>query len=105
MTRKTAKKTQVETCDKFILAANTEDLKIEHPNKFKNQVAGISTNHQDPQKVVLAEKYQIAEKAETAQNAKSKIATHMWINFLKKICAKSKKIAAEVYSVEVEIEK
>ena len=55
--------------------------------------------------MVLAEKYQIAKKAETVQNAKSKIATHTWINFLKKICAKSKKIAAEVYSVEVEIEK
>jgi hypothetical protein len=58
-----------------------------------------------PTNVVLAEKYQIAKKAETVQNAKSKIATHTWINFLKKICPKSKKIAAEVYSVEVEIEK
>jgi DNA-directed RNA polymerase subunit L len=54
--------------------------------------------------VELAEKYQIAKNAETAQNAKSKSATHTWINILKNICAKSKKIAAEVYSVEVEIE-
>jgi hypothetical protein len=37
--RKTDKKTQVETIDKFILAANTEDLKYENHNKFKNQVA------------------------------------------------------------------
>jgi hypothetical protein len=32
---KTAKKTQVETSDKFILAANTENFKIETPDKFK----------------------------------------------------------------------
>ena len=35
--RKTAKKTQVETSDKFILPANTEDLKLENHNEFKNQ--------------------------------------------------------------------
>jgi hypothetical protein len=35
--RKTAKKTQVETCDKLTLAANTEDLKLENHNKYKNQ--------------------------------------------------------------------
>jgi hypothetical protein len=35
--RKTAKKTQVETSDKVTLAANTEDLKLENHNKFKNQ--------------------------------------------------------------------
>jgi DNA-directed RNA polymerase subunit L len=57
-----------------------------------------------PTNVELAEKYQIAKNAETAQNVKSKFATYTWINILKNICAKSKKIAAEVYSVEVEIE-
>jgi hypothetical protein len=35
--RKTAKKTQVETSDKVTLAANTEDLKLENHDKFKNQ--------------------------------------------------------------------
>ena len=44
--RKTAKKTQVETSDKFILAANTEDLKLENHNKFKNQVTKTGANHQ-----------------------------------------------------------
>jgi hypothetical protein len=39
--RKTDKKTQVETCDKFIPAANTEDLKLENHNKFKNQVTKL----------------------------------------------------------------
>ena len=46
LTRKTAKKTQVETIDKIILAANTEDLKIVTHNKFKNQVAKTGANHQ-----------------------------------------------------------
>jgi hypothetical protein len=46
LTRKIAKKTQVETIDKIILAANTEDLKIENPNKFKNQVTKTGANHQ-----------------------------------------------------------
>jgi hypothetical protein len=46
LTRKTAKKTQVETCDKFIPAANTEDLKIENPNKFKkNKFARTSADY------------------------------------------------------------
>jgi hypothetical protein len=44
--RKTAKKTQVETSNEFILAANTEDFKIENHNKFKNQVAKTGANHQ-----------------------------------------------------------
>jgi hypothetical protein len=44
--RKTAKKTQVETSDKFTLAANTEDLKTENHNKFKNQVTKTGANHQ-----------------------------------------------------------
>jgi hypothetical protein len=33
--RKTDKKTQVEMCNKFPLAANTEDLKTKNHNKFK----------------------------------------------------------------------
>ena len=44
--RKTDKKTQVETIDKNILAANTEDLKIENHDKFKNQVTKTGANHQ-----------------------------------------------------------
>jgi hypothetical protein len=44
--RKTAKKTQVDTCAKFILAANTEDFKLENHNKFKKQVAENGTNYQ-----------------------------------------------------------
>jgi hypothetical protein len=44
--RKTAKKTQVETSIKAILAANTEDLKTENHNKFKNQVTKTGANHQ-----------------------------------------------------------
>jgi hypothetical protein len=44
--RKTAKKKKVETSNKFILAANTEDLKIENHNKFKNQFAKNGANHQ-----------------------------------------------------------
>ena len=32
LTRKTAKKTQVETCDISIIAADTEDLKTENHN-------------------------------------------------------------------------
>jgi hypothetical protein len=44
--RKTAKKTQVETSDKFTLAANTEDLKTENHNKFENQVTKTGANHQ-----------------------------------------------------------
>jgi hypothetical protein len=44
--RKTAKKTQVETSDKVIIAANTEDLEIENYNKFKNQVAKTGANYQ-----------------------------------------------------------
>jgi ABC-type lipoprotein export system ATPase subunit len=43
--RKTAKKTQVETSVK-IARANTEDLKFENHNKFKNQkLAEISANY------------------------------------------------------------
>jgi hypothetical protein len=42
----TAKKTQVETTAKTILATNTEDINIETPNKFKNKVAKIGANHQ-----------------------------------------------------------
>jgi hypothetical protein len=46
LTRKTAKKTQVETCDKIIPASNTEDLKIKNPNKFKkNKVARTSADY------------------------------------------------------------
>ena len=46
LTRKTAKKTQVETCNKFILAANTEDFKIGNPNKFKkNKFARTSADY------------------------------------------------------------
>jgi hypothetical protein len=44
--RKTAKKTQVVTSNEFILAANTEDLKIENHNQFKNQVAKTGADHQ-----------------------------------------------------------
>jgi hypothetical protein len=44
--RKTAKKTQVETSDKLTPAANTEDLKTENHNKFKNQVIKTGANHQ-----------------------------------------------------------
>jgi hypothetical protein len=42
----TAKKAQVETTARTILATNTEDLKIETPNKFENQAAKIGANHQ-----------------------------------------------------------
>jgi hypothetical protein len=43
--RKNDKKTQVETYDKFILAANTEDLKLKNHNKFKEpKPAEISAN-------------------------------------------------------------
>jgi hypothetical protein len=55
--------------------------------------------------VELAEKYQITKNVETAHNARSKFAQYTWINILKNIYVKSKKIAVEVYSVEVEIEK
>jgi hypothetical protein len=44
--RKTAKKTQVVTSNEFTLTANTEDLKIENHNQFKNQVAKTGANHQ-----------------------------------------------------------
>ena len=45
--RKNDKKTQVETCDKFIIAANTEDLKLKNHNKFKEpKSAEISANYE-----------------------------------------------------------
>jgi hypothetical protein len=42
----TAKRTQVETIAKTILATNTEALKIENPYKFKNKATKIGANHQ-----------------------------------------------------------
>jgi hypothetical protein len=42
----TAKRTQVEKTARTILATNTEDLKIETPDKFKKQVAETGANHQ-----------------------------------------------------------
>jgi hypothetical protein len=43
--RKTAKKTQVETCAKIILAANTEDLKTTPPASSRKKLAEISANY------------------------------------------------------------
>jgi hypothetical protein len=57
--------------------------------------------------VELAEKDLPMENVKTGQNAKSKSIIHTWVNILEIIknnCAKSKRIAVEVYRVEAEIE-
>jgi hypothetical protein len=57
--------------------------------------------------VELAEKYPTVKNIKTAQKAKSQFAINMGVDILENIknnCAKPKKIAVEVSSVEAEIE-
>jgi hypothetical protein len=92
-----------EIVDNDTLANNEEKLVTANTLAYHDEEIATATtlaNTKTHERGACREVPDREERRDSAQR-QVQVATYTWINILKKICAKSKRIAAEVYSVEL----